>query len=1014
MSMQWLRTHRRSTLFLAALLAVAGLASMADLPVSLFPITDFPRVVVNLDAGDRNAEQMVLLITQPIEEAVRRVPGVRAVRSRTSRGATDVSISFEWGTDMASATLAINAALSQALPSLPSGVLVTTRRMDPTVFPVVAYSLRSDSLDSSALRDLAAYQLRPLLAGISGVAHVDVQGGTMEEYHVDVDPHRLQALGLALDDVVTAVSGSTSLDSLGRADDFYKLYLILADNHPADVAALSNIVIKTSATGIVRVRDVAHVTMGAVPQWIRVTADGKDAVLLQVYQQRDANTTAIAQNVAAALTQFKSRLPAGVTVAEWYNQADLIVASAGSVRDALIIGVLLAAAILYLFLRNSRLILIALLVVPAALATTVLVLRVLGLTFNLMTLGGMAAAVGLIIDDVIVMAEHIARRLHETQGAIGDRVSRAAAEFTAPLAGSSLATIVIFFPLAFLSGVTGAFFKSLSITIAGALIISFLLAWLVVPLLASSLLNDKPTPGGLIRSLGLIERVFARASHRLMVQPLLLIACVLPLLGIGYVAYWRAGTGFMPSMDEGGFVLDYRSAPGTSLDETDRLLRRVEEIIRANPNVDTYSRRTGLQLGAGLTEANEGDYFVRLKSTGRAPVDDVINSLRHDIADKVPGLDVEFAQLMEDLIGDLVAVPQPIEVKLFSDNPAELEQAAITTAAAISRLPGVVDVKNGLNPAGDALLINVDPVRAALEGMNPVGVLQQVGGLANGAVAAQLPRGPKTVGVRVWVAPEDRQHISQVNRLKIASPDGHVFSLARVANLTEVRGQPEVTRDNLKRLVAVTGRTTGRDLGQAIAAVRAALDKPGVLPAGVYYQLGGLYEQQQIAFKGLLGVFAAAIALVFGLLLFLYERVRIAMSILLMPLLAVPAVFVGLWASGVTLNISAMMGLTMVVGIVTEIAIFFVSEFITELRHHSLTDAIDRARRERLRPIIMSALAALLTLMPIALGLGQGSEMLQPLAIAIVAGLILAVPLVLIALPALLGVLLRSESAAEV
>lgn len=998
----WVHAHRRSVLFVAMMLAVCGLASVPSIPVSLFPIADFPRVVVTVDAGDRAAEQMVLLITQPIEEALRRVPGAQAVRSRTGRGATDVSISFSWGTDMARATLAVNSALSQVLPGLPPGVTTTIRRMDPTVFPMLAYSLRSDTQSLTQLRDLAAYQLRPLLAGVDGVAHVDVQGGAVEEYHVEVDPRRLRAFGVALDDVVSAVTAATSLDALGRADDFYKLYLLLADNHPADAEALADIVVRSTAGGTVRVRDVARVTVGAVPQWIRVTADGHDAVLLQVYQQRDGNTTAIAREVAARLAAFKPRLPAGVAVAEWYNQADLIGASAGSVRDALLLGVVLAGAILWVFLRSGRMITIALLVVPAVLASTVLVLRLLDLTFNLMTLGGMAAAVGLVIDDVIVMAEHIARRLATSSGATGERTRAAALEFTAPLAGSSAATIVIFLPLAFLGGVAGAFFKSLSITMASALALSFLYAWLIVPLLAATLLRDVAPGHGLVRPLAWLEGRFSSAAALFWRRPAVLALAVLLLSLLGGLAYLKVGTGFMPAMDEGGFVLDYRSPPGTSLDETDRLLREVEAIIRANPNVDTYSRRTGLQLGAGLTEANEGDFFVRLKTGRRAPVEEVMSDVRTQVAQHVPGLDVEFAQLMEDLIGDLVAVPQPIEVKLFGDDPAELEGAAVHTAKLIGALPGIVDVKNGLNPAGDALLVKVDPVKAAQEGMTPASVTQQVAALADGTIAAQLPQGPKTVGVRVFVAPEERQHIDVLRQLPLTAPDGHVFSIWRVATLTEVQGQPEVTRDNLKRLVPVTARITGRDLGGSVAAVRAALDAPGALPPGVYYTLGGLYEQQQIAFRGLLAVLAAALALVFAVIVFLYERVRVAMIVLAMPLLALPGVFIGLWLAGVALNISAMMGLTVVVGIVTEVAIFFVCELEDQLRTLALGEAIREARRQRIRPIVMSALAALLTLLPLALALGAGAQMQQPLAIAIVAGLLLEVPLVLIVLPALL------------
>jgi multidrug efflux pump subunit AcrB len=733
-------------------------------------------------------------------------------------------------------------------------------------------------------------------------------------------------------------------------------------------------------------------------------------VLLQVYQQRDGNTSAIAKEVAARLAAFKPRLPAGVTIAEWYNQSDLINASAGSVRDAILIGIALAGLILWAFLRSGRMIALALIVVPASLAMTVLALRALGLTFNLMTLGGMAAAVGLVIDDVIVMAEHIARRLANSDGRLTERVAEAAWEFTVPLLGSSAATVVIFVPLAFLGGVTGAFFKSLSITMASALVISFLLSWLVVPLLSGIILGRDLPGHGLRAPLEWLDRRFDAAGRAFVQRPWLLVLVLGPLVAIGILAYYRAGTGFMPEMDEGGFVLDYRTSPGTSLLETDRLLAEVESIIRENPAVDTYSRRTGLQLGGGLSEANEGDFFVRLKTGHRAPVDEVISAVRTEVTEKVPGVEVEFAQLMEDLIGDLVAVPQPIEVKLFGDDPVALNAAAVTTAKTLSGLKGIVDVKNGLNPAGDALLVEVDPVKATLEGMTPAAVTQQVAALAAGEVATTLPRGPKTIGVRVWMPPGGRQHVSDVRQLTITAPDGHLFALSRVATFHEVRGQPEIARDNLKRLVAVTARIEGRDLGSGVNAVKAALDRPGALPGGVYYTLGGLYEQQQIAFRGLLAVLGAAIALVFTLLLFLYERFRVALAILAMPLLALPAVFIGLWIAGVTLNISAMMGLTMVVGIVTEVAIFFVSELKDQLREHTFADAVVRARAQRIRPIVMSALAALLTLLPLALALGEGAEMQQPLAIAIVAGLLLEVPLVLVVLPALLQLLMRSES----
>ncbi|MEO7065927.1 MAG: efflux RND transporter permease subunit [Rhodanobacter sp.] len=1009
----WMQRHRRSLLFLAVMLAIGGIVSAFLMPVALFPNVSFPRVQLTLDAGDRPADQMAIEVTTPIEEAVRRVRGVRDVRSTTSRGSADIAITFDWGADMAAALQEVNGAAGQVLPQLPAGTKLATRRMDPTTFPVLAYSLRSHTLSPSALHDLAEYQLRPLLSGITGVAHVDVQGGETAEFHADVDPGKLRALNLSLSDVTNAVGHAATIQAMGRVSDHYKLFLLLADNQPKTSAALSNIVLRAGPGGVVRLGDVARVSFSHVPQWIKVNADGQDAVLLQVYQQPAGNSVQIAKEVKQRLAEYQAQMPPGVTVANWYDQTQLVTGAASSVRDAILIGIVLAGLVLFVFLRNARVILIALIVVPAVLAITVLLLRVLGMSFNMMTLGGMAAAVGLIIDDVIVMLEHIMRRLNQGEGPVHERIAGAAWEFTRPLTGSSAATVVIFLPLAFLTGVTGAFFKALSLTMASALIISYLLTWVAVPLLAERFLDKRH----------LVEHAPSRFTTRMMDgyhnvlehwlrRPVLVLLLIVPLLLIGGFAYTRVGTGFMPKMDEGGFILDYRSTPGTSLDETNRLLKQVETIIRANPNVDTYSRRTGLQLGGGLTEANQGDFFVRLKNGSRPSTEEVMTEVRTAVEQQVPGLDIDLSQLMEDLIGDLVAVPQPIEVQLYGDDPAQLDATAIKVAAAIGKINGVVGVLDGINPAGDALTINVDPIKAALEGLDPVAVTDQVAAAIDGTVVARLPVDGRVVGVRVRLPDSAHQRLDQVAALSIRAADGHLFPLSQVATLKQVQGQPEITRDNLKRMVAVTGRISGRSLGAAIVDVKHVLAQPGLLPKGMFHQLGGVYQQQQAAFRGLTMVMLAALALVFTLLLFLYESFRVALTILAMPLLALTGVFTGLWITGIELNISSMMGMTMIVGIVTEVAIFYFSELQDAEKNVALHGALHEAGKHRTRPILMSTLAAILTLLPLALAIGQGSQMQQPLAIAIISGMLLQLPLVLLVMPVLYSLLRRRDKTA--
>jgi CzcA family heavy metal efflux pump len=1003
---EWTQAHRRSILFLLALVVCGGLVCALRLPVALFPRVDFPRIDVSLDAGDRPADRMALEVTWPVEEAIRGVPGVVTIRSTTTRGSGDISARFEWGQDMVAKLLEVESAINQTLSSLPKGTTFVVRRMDPTVFPVLAYSMTSDTHSLVELRDMALYQLRPLLSTVKGVAKVDVVGGAQEEYRVTVDPARLASYGLSLEDIAAALSAANVITAVGRLEDHYKLYLVVSDTRLHDLSSIGRIALRSGQNGVVQLDDVSTVSRTTAPRWTRVAADGHEAVIFQVYQQPGGNTVEIDRELKAKLAQFHKHLPQGVTIANWYDQSELVLSSAAGVREAILIGVVLAAIVLLLFLRNLKITLIAIISVPSVLAGTVLLLYVLHMSFNIMTLGGMAAAVGLIIDDTIVMLEHIIRRLRGSTGDHHHHVMRAAREFSTPLMGSSASTIIIFLPLAFLSGVTGAFFRSLSLTMASSLFISFFVAWLAEPLLADHILTlrdaEKEDGGAPTRY---VHRGYEAFMRRLLARPLLILFVFMPLLAAGWLGYTHAGSGFMPTIDEGGFILDYRTAPGTSVAETDRLCHQVGAILRSTPAVQTYSRRTGIALGGTLSEANEGDFFVRLKPFPRPPIWTVMDDVRTRISHSVPGLEIEMAQLMEDLIGDLTAVPQPIEVKLFSDDDGLLRKMGPKIAEAVAGVPGVVEVKDGIVLAGDALDIKVDRVKASLEGVDPESVTKTLDGLLSGVVTTQVQRGPKMVGVRVWVPDSERATEWNVRHLKLRAPDGHLFPIERIATVTAVTGQPQIMRDDLKRMIAVTGRISGRDMGSVIRDVIQILKRPGLLPKEMYYSLGGLYAQQQIAFNGLIMVFTAAVLLVFLLLLFLYERFRVALAILATTLLSASAVFIGLWMTGTELNISSMMGMTMIVGIVTEVGIFYASEYQDLPAEGDFTGRLISAGKNRMRPIAMTTLAAILALLPLGLGIGQGSAMQQPLAIAIISGLIVQFPMVLIALPVFFEIL---------
>lgn len=995
--------HQRSIIFLTVLLLLGGILALPKLPVSLFPAVNYPRLRISLSAGVRPAPQMEIEVTRPVSIAIRSVPGVVNIRSTTSRGGADISVDFTWGTNMVTALLRIEGRLSQITGALPPGTSWEARRMDPQIDPVVAFSLTSKTLSQIRLRDIAEYQLAPLLTQIQGVARVNVEGGEQAEYRVSVDPGRLLAYGLTYADISKALSGSNVLKAVGRVQEYDKLFLVVSDTRIQSASDILHTVLKSGPDGIVELEDVATVGLSDVPQWQTVTADGERAVLLPVHQAPGANTVLIAQEASRVVHDYLKKINAGVVVRTWYDQGLLVSQSESSVRDAIIIGVLLAALVLLGFLRSWKITLVAILVVPAVLTITALLVYVAGMGLNVMTLGGAAAAVGLIIDDTIVMVEHIMWRMR-SDAAQGEtwalRVLGAAQEFAHPLTGSSASTIIIFTPLAFLNGMTGAFFRALAITMASALVISFLIAWLIVPLLSGWLLGrrdiEREDVGPVMRR---VNQGYRRALTAGMRRPWLTLLVLGPLIGAGYVAFGAVGSGFLPPMDEGGFVLDYQMPPGTSLQETDRVLREIGAILTATPAVQTYSRRTGLQMGGGLTEAYTGDFFVRLRAKPRPPIWQVMDSVQDRIQQTVPGIRVDTSQLMEDLIGDLTAVPEPIEVKLFAESSEQLLPLAPKVAAALGKVPGLIDIRDGVVLAGDAVDVKVDRDRAALEGMTPSDVTAQLDQFVSGAVPTQVEQPVKMVDVRVWVPSEDRSTLSELKRIWLRAPDGHMVPLARVATVSILTGQPEITRENLRPMVGVTARLApGLSLGKEAAAVEQVLNQPGVLPAGVTYEMGGIYAQQQIAIYDLTVVFLAALLLVFALNLFLYESLLASFLILAMQLLAVLAVFIGLWITGTQRNITAMMGLTMIIGIVTEIAIFYFSEY-------KVIEAEGRAARlvgaglNRLRPIAMTTIAAILALFPLALGIGEGAALLRPLAIAIISGLAIQIPLVLFVMP---------------
>ena len=778
-------------MFLAAALLVAGAYAMFQTPVAVFPETNFPRVVIGVDNGVMPVEQMQVTITKPIEDAVNSVPGLVTVRSNTSRGSAEVSLFFDWSVDMFRTLQLVDAALSRVQQSLPATAKLTTNRLTFATFPILGYSLTSETLSQTQLWELATYTLKPPLNRVTGVSTVTIQGGAVPEFHIVPNMAKLQAAGVTILDVTNAIQVSNIIDSPGLYEQDHQLVLALVGAQAHDVDGLKQLTVKTSAGGAaVRIGDLAEVIPGTMPVYTAVRADGRPAVLLNVTRQPSSNTVAVANDVAAQVAQLRTKLPRGVTLQPYYDQSEIVRESVRSVRDAILIGLVLACVILFLFLRDWRASLIAGLVIPVTVATTVLVLWVMGESFNLMTLGGLAAAIGLVIDDAIVVVENIVLHREAGQGRSA-AVRSALREIVRPLIGSTITPVVVFLPLIAVTGVTGSFFRALAITMTIALLASLLLAVTFTPALAILLLGthagevgttEEAVPG---RALGRVMRWHREALVWSLARPMWLGLICLGLVAGTFVAYRSLGSDLLPGMDEGGFILDYIMPAGSSLESTNEVLAHVEQILRDTPEVESVSRRTGLQMGlAAVTEANTGDMTVKLKAKRDRAIDEVIAEVRAKVKATQPQLDTEYIQVLQDNINDLSNAPEPIQIKLFSEDFALLQQVAPRIATEIAAVKGVVSIENGIDNtiSGPASSFAVDPLVAGRMGFTPTEVAEDATAILDGVTVNDplIANGrPYTVRVRLGaetrqVVRHDREHGVQLELWShgVAGSDG--------------------------------------------------------------------------------------------------------------------------------------------------------------------------------------------------------------------------------------------------
>jgi CzcA family heavy metal efflux pump len=1009
MTSHWTETFSRPILFVIVALIGMGSYLAFTIPVAVFPATDFPRIVVGVDNGVAPINQMQVTITRPIEEAMNGVPGLDQVRSTTSRGSAEVNLFFNWNVNMFQTLEYVNAALARVQPTLPSSAKLTANRLTFAAFPILGYSLTSDTMPQTDLWELANYTVKPRLNRVNGVSMVVLEGGLVPEFQIEPDPAKLVESQVTVPSILDAVAKTNMVDSPGLIENNHELSLTLVSGQTPDVPSISNIVIRTTGNGLpIRVGDVANVKAAVMPVYTMVTANGKAAVLLNVFRQPEGNTVAVADAARRELDAIRETLPDGVHIQTFYDQSVLVRDSIASVRDAILIGLILAAVILVLFLRDWGSSVVAALVIPATIAITFIFMRLLGESFNLMTLGGLAAAVGLVIDDAIVVVENIVLHRDAGQGR-GEAIQSALREIRVPLVGSTITPIVVFLPLITLTGVTGTFFRALAITVGTALLASLALALTWTPALSHYLLRSErkqspPEETDHPQTRGRLTRAYESALRFVLAYPWALTSGCVLLVAASFLCYQALGTDLLPQMDEGGFVLDYLMPAGSSLDDTNQVLLGVEKILASTPEVDSTSRRTGLQLGlAAVTEANAGDFLVKLKGGSRRGIEEVISEVREKVNKAHPQLDVEFVQVLQDMIGDLTSSPEPIEIKLFAQDPLLLKKWAPRVADKIKKIKGVADVKDGIENtiSGPAVVMNVDPAVAARSGFTAQEIELDASAILQGEPATTpVVVNDRSYTVRVRFPNDVRESLDRIRNMVIGSSTGKTATLGSLATFQTEVGQTEIRRENLQRVVAVTGRFEGLSLGKGMEFIQETVKDIG-LPTEIRVAYGGIYEEQQKSFRDLLLVLGMAVVLVFTVLLFEFRTFSAPAAIVASALLSTSGVFFALLITGTSFNISSFMGLIMVIGIVAKNGILLLdADERFRKDGYSPRDAMIEAGGRRLRPILMTALATVAGMIPLSLAIGAGSQMLQPLAIAVIGGLLASMVLSLLVTPA--------------
>lgn len=1005
----FIHTHKAPVSIMLLLIVMGGFFAYQHLQTSLFPEITFPKIKIIADAGLQPVDKMMVTVTKPLEAAIKLVPDVKIIRSTTSKGSCEISAFIDWKSNIDLTQQRIESRINQVKNNLPSGMQVTVEKMNPSILPVMGFSLESHEKSPIELKQIAVRTIKPFLSQLDGISEVRIIGGKDKEYWLILNPQKMSTLAVTPDMISNALNQTNFIQSNGYLSDYHYLYLTITDATVHNLDELQNVIISNNGKRIIQLRDVADIKVNEAVEYVKINANGRDAILIAIIKQPNSNLVALSVAMKDKIAALQKILPAGVSIKPYYNQSDFVEDSVKSVTDSLLIGLALAIIVAIIFLRSLKASATILITIPVTLALTLIVMYAVGFTINIMTLGAIAAAIGLVIDDAIVVMEQIHRSHEEHPDEPTNNVVQKAIQYLFPaMVGSSLSTIVIFIPFVLMSGVAGAYFKIMTDTMIITLACSFLVTWLGLPVIYLLLANNQNKQSAKAHAKPIEVKKQQWVSF-FMYKPILSFVIVGALIASIVLILPRLETGFLPEMDEGSIVLDYSSPPGTSLVETDRILREAEKIITKIPEVEAYSRRTGTQMGFFITEPNRGDYLIQLKKKRNRNTNEVINDIRTRIEATQPSLKIDFGQVIGDMLGDLMNSVQPIEIKVFGDNVSKLQELSRQVADIVSKVNGTADVFDGIVLAGPSVSIQPNNVKLAQFGISPQNLQLQLQTALQGNIINSIPEKEQLSNIRMVYPGSRTMSLDEMNRLPIFLSTGRLVLLNELATVQLNTGNAQVERENLQTMGVVTARLEEGGLGTVMSSIQKQIRSQVTLPAGYYIAYGGAYAEQQQSFKELLLILISSSLLVFVVILFLFKDFRIAFLILLIAVLGISGSYLGLFLTATPLNVGSYTGLIMIVGIIAENAIFTFLQFKESLKTNSVDDSIVYSISTRLRPKLMTALGAIIALMPLALGIGTGAQLHQPLAIAVIGGFIVALPLLLIVLPSLIRLLYKHE-----